>query len=174
MRLFVGIPAKDIIKKRIKEWRGDFGDIGRIRWIRDENLHITLVPPWYMDNPDEVIKILSGKVAIKIRFEIKFRDIEFGPGREKRLIWVRGEESEDLDKLTIDLHNALGKSVEKRVFIPHLTIARFRREDFKSFKKKKLREAVEWEMRVDRFVLYESILSSKGAVYRVIKEFSVV
>ena len=56
-------------------------------------------------------------------------------------------------------------------FIMHVTIARFRQEEFSSFPIKKIDDKVSWQERIGSFVLMESHLSREGADYEILETF---
>jgi len=54
----------------------------------------------------------------------------------------------------------------------HLTLARFRPEEFRRFAGQELEEKISWHETIDNITIFESILSPGGAEYKVIKVFS--
>ncbi|MBI2012847.1 MAG: RNA 2',3'-cyclic phosphodiesterase [Candidatus Colwellbacteria bacterium] len=170
-RVFVALPISEKLQQVILDWEKDFADLP-VRWLAGKNLHITLVPPWYIEDQEleKLEGILQG-VAGFGEFKISFRRVTFGPDpRRPRLIWAEGETPEGLLELYKKIHEVLGREEEKRPFQLHLTIARFQPENFSSFPIQRLDEKVDWRDKVDRVVLFESRLSREGADYKVITE----
>lgn len=175
LRVFVGLPVSGRLQTEILNWEKKFSNLP-VRWLQGKNLHITLVPPWYEEDLEKVknsLQVVVGSGA----FEMEFYKVSFGPNpRQPRLIWAEGETPKELldlqEKLYRDpklqMHANLRK--EKRPLKLHLTLARFRPETFSSFPIKELDEKVDWRDKVDRVVLFESILSRGGADYEVISE----
>ena len=51
-RVFVAIPVPERVRLKIAAWQRAHADIP-VRWTKPENLHITVIPPWYV-NEDEI------------------------------------------------------------------------------------------------------------------------
>lgn len=164
----------------ISEWREGFLSPYRkgfqaMRWLEGKNLHITLIPPWYADEKEigQVITAIEAVAAKNRGFEVEFRKITYGPDpRRPRLIWAEGPTPRQLTALKTGLENALDAQKEKRLFTPHLTLARFRPENFSSFPVKKLDEKIVWRENVEDVLLMESHLSASGADYEIIAEIA--
>lgn len=143
-----------------------------VRWLAGKNLHITLVPPFYVDD-QELHKVKNALQTVRGFgvFEISFSRVAFGPNlRQPRLIWAEGETPKEMPNLQKKIYEIFGKEPEKRPLKLHLTIARFRSENFSSSPIKKLDEKVDWLDKADRVVLFESVLSSAGADYERLQE----
>jgi 2'-5' RNA ligase len=169
MRVFVGIPLNEKIKENVLAWRVQHTDIGPVRWMEDESLHITLVPPWTITRPEETIAKLQGKVFIP-NFSLSFTQVDFN-ALKPRLIWATGEVPEKLHNLRNNIYSRLEIEPDGRPFLNHFTIGRFKEEDFVQFRIKELGEQIEWNMRVDSFNIYASELLQKGARYTVLHTF---
>ena len=170
-RIFIALPISESLQSEILSWQGQFPNLP-VRWLKGKNLHITLVPPFYV-NEQELEKIEKALQAVGGfgSFEISFSNVTFGPDpRRPRLIWTEGETPKELIELQQKLQKIFGKEPEKRPFRLHLTIARFRPETFSSFQIRKLNEKVDWRDKVNRVVLFESRLSRDGADYEVLQE----
>lgn len=171
-RIFIAIGLSKPLQKEILEWERGLQPLP-VRWLAGKNLHITLVPPWYAEKKEiEKIKNILYGIGGEIRpFEMGFEKVAFGPmPRRPRLIWAEGQVSDELIKLRGRLENALGQKSEKHPFLLHLTLARFRPEDFGAFTIKTLDKKVSWKERVESFVLMESHLSRSGAEYEILSE----
>lgn len=168
-RIFIAIKISPEIQKKADDWKSGFAALP-VRWIPRENLHITLIPPREEENVLEII----GK-AEKIRgkippFAIKFQKITYGPDTNNpRLIWACGDAAESLIKLKKEIAGLLGEKKLIREFKSHLTLARFKPEDYFSFPIKKLNERVSWTEKVGSICFMESILKQEGAEYKVLK-----
>lgn len=172
-RLFVGIPIVDV-RHELLGFRARYLDSFSVRWIREEDWHVTLVPPWYAIE-DDVPKIIERLSLVTFQpFEMEFYRVAYGPRiRDPRLIWLEGSSSSALLDLKRSIENVLGIQGEQRPFHPHITLARFRAESFREFSVQTLEESVRWREKVRTFALYESHLSPKGAEYEVLKLFRV-
>lgn len=169
-RVFVGIPASELLRHQMRKWQQAHSDLP-VRWLAPENFHVTLVPPWYEDDVTEVARILDSIRGSALSFSLTFHTVEFGPHeRQPRLVWVKANHSPEAEALKKSIENALEFQLEKKSFTPHVTLARFRPEEFSSFKIKTLHENVQWEEYVDSFSLIESHLERGGARYEVLQE----
>jgi 2'-5' RNA ligase len=171
MRVFVGIKADEEIQKQILKWQEKFKNLP-VRFIKPQNLHLTLLPPWYENNPDRLVKDLK-KFNSEIKpFSITFEKIMTAPPNNPRLIWTEGPTVPELSKLREALAQYLKKSKGKRHFKPHITLARFKPQDFNFIGK--IEENLEIKpSTVSTFTLFESTLSRSGAQYRTIEKFSI-
>ena len=168
-RIFAASPVSDNLQAEILEWEKGYSSLP-VRWLEGKNLHITLVPPWYEDDIEHIKEILSSIREKFGGFEIAFERVTYGPDPKRpRLIWAEGETPKALVALKAKIEEALGIRPESRPFKLHLTIARFRPEDFSQFSIKKLDERVSWHDAVRSFTLMESRLSPGGADYEIIK-----
>lgn len=177
-RLFIAIPISANLQKEILRFQKQFPRLN-VRWLYGKNLHITLIPPWYEENVENLkttlkkIKESKNKIgSIKLLFE----KVAFGPDpRAPRLIWAEGETPQSLIVLKHELDQILLKEkiiqkIENRPFRLHMTLARFRPENFHKFPIKKLNEKISWEEDVTSIVLMESHLSPRGADYEILDE----
>ncbi len=63
------------------------------------------------------------------------------------------------------------KPGERNEFLFHLTLARFRPEDFQFFTVKKIDDEINWEEIFNEFVIMRSRLSSDGADYEIMEKY---
>jgi RNA 2',3'-cyclic 3'-phosphodiesterase len=170
-RVFIGIPVVDEIKLEVIKYRNHKDDLS-VRWINPDYLHITVIPPWQCSDIILVCKIMSEVAASFHEMEVEFTAVSSGPDKKHpHLIWTKGTAPKELVVLKDELSKRLEiKEKEKRDFILHLTIARFRFENERKIKMKIKEEAVKWKTKVDKLYLYESILDKNGAVYKIICE----
>lgn len=170
-RVFAAIKISDRLTADILDWEKKFRRLP-VRWLAGKNLHITLVPPWYEKNIDEVKETLGQIGGVSGPFKISFQEVKYGPdpGRP-RLIWAEGPAPKELLLIKQILEKVLKQKGEKRSFLLHLTLARFRPETFLSFPEKHLKERVNWKDKIKSVVLMESHLSRSGADYEVLEEY---
>jgi len=171
MRIFIAIPISEKLQKKIANYR-DFYHGLPVRWLEGKNLHITLVPPWEEDDIDKVDKILKPLENKFGKIEIGFKNISFGPNpRNSRLIWATGKTPQKIIELKKSLEQVLNKPSKRKDFLLHLTIARFRPEDFKNFPIKKIDDKMNWQDIAEEFVIMQSHLSRQGADYEILKRY---
>lgn len=171
-RVFVALPAGRELVDVAGEFRRGHSGL-RVRWVKPENLHLTMVPPWQCLDVDAVCRVLSGEAARQAPFEVSFERVSFGPDpRRPRLIWATGKAPAGMPEFARSLLAPVGAPGEPRKsFLLHLTIARFNSHDFKAMAAHTLRETVLWHGTLDTICLYESILKPGGAQYRELCRF---
>lgn len=174
-RVFLAIPISENIKEEIRDWRKSLTGTWPVRWIAPENLHITLVPPWYEEeeNLPEITKLLSTNYELQqIKpFEINLTTISFGPKKNSpRLIWASGETSFGVSNFLNAIYQILNTPAGSRPFTTHLTLARFEPGLFHRFKNTHLPQKISWQFEVNSFSLMESHLKPSGAEYQILKE----
>ena len=131
LRCFIAIEIPEAIKKAVQ----DIIDILRksgadVKWISEENLHITLQ---FLGETDEsLIPAIKGALdkilTTYCPFYIKIAGVGCFPyGRRPRVIWVGMEESQPLINLCKDIATHMvkfGYQKEEREFTPHVTVGR--------------------------------------------------
>ena len=170
-RIFVALGVLEELQKEISLWQKKRAD-WPVRWVNGENLHITLVSPWYEKNIDAIISALEKLEGKFAPFQIQFNRIEFGSDpSHPRLIWTAGEAPSEMIVLKDKIDTALGKKSGRQSFLSHLTLARFQEEDLADLPVSTLNEEIDWRFEARSFLLMESLLSNTGAEYAVLKEF---
>ena len=174
-RVFIALYPSDEFRQKVVAWQEEHKMLP-VRWLQGKNLHITLIPPWYVEDTRAVMDALLAFVKEKscAPFTLRFTKVTFGPDpRRPRLIWASGETPPELSTFKSGIEQALGQESERRDFKLHLTLARFREDDFPTFPITTLDEKVAWEEEVRSFVLMESHLSRAGADYNVLSEWRI-
>ena len=114
-RIFIAINLPEEIKKRLTFYQSNWPELP-CRWIKKENLHLTLVFLGYLTDKEllDVLKITKEVASRNQSFSINLIKICYGPPKKMppRMIWVEGEKSKELGKLQKDLENSL-KKLEK-------------------------------------------------------------
>jgi RNA 2',3'-cyclic 3'-phosphodiesterase len=149
-----------------------------IRWVPATNFHLTLKFLGNIDDAkiDPVSEVLQYELHPFSRFTINAKGLGVFPDLKRpRILWV-GLQSTQLSLLAATVEQALehvGFAVEKRQFKPHLTIGRWRQ--FDDSKAKLAGELEIWknhefgQSEVNEVILFQSMLSSDGAHYRLLK-----
>ncbi len=171
-RVFVGLPAGRELVEAAEEFRRAHAGL-KVRWVRPENLHLTMVPPWQCLDVAAACEALRDEAARQSPFEVVFERVSFGPDpRRPRLIWATGKAPAGMPEFAQSLLTATGAPGEPREsFLQHLTIARFNSHDFNAMRAHKLREPVSWPATLDALCLYESDLKPGGAKYQELCRF---
>ncbi|MEK6901772.1 MAG: RNA 2',3'-cyclic phosphodiesterase [Nanoarchaeota archaeon] len=169
-RIFVAVGISEKLQSQISAWQKNWQQL-KVRWVKKENLHITLIQPWYTNNISEIEGNLKLSKNLVEPFSLTFQQITFGPSANRPgLIWAEGEKSLGLELLKNKLEKILQQKGEKRDYTLHMTLARFNPKDFSNFPIRTLNEKVNWEEKIDRFFLMESHLKKSGATYDRIAE----
>ena len=183
MRLFVALDLPDQVRHAITELIAKLQPKSRAaRWIKPENLHITLKFIGHVGN-EKLSPIQTALLSIRIAqsVELHFRGMGFFPNEHHpRAFWCGIASSPNLADLATDIDRALvplGIEAETRPFTPHLTLARFKSDEG-------IREVVQaaTDMKSTgfgaatetNFHLYESLLKSTGAQYNRVASFPFV
>lgn len=169
-RVFIALPLSTELQNTIFFWEQRFQNLP-VRWLKGKNLHITLVPPFEVDDLGSIVTLLDGLKGATGKTEINFTRVTFGPNsREPRLIWAEGNTAPQLLKLKSALEVVLGRDPDPRPFRLHFTLARFRPENFYSLSIKTLNEIVDWHDTANSFVFMKSYLLPGGADYEIIAD----
>jgi len=131
LRCFIAIEIPETIKKSVLDIIDSLRKSGAdVKWLTDENLHITLQ---FLGETDEsLIPAIKGALdkilATYSPFYIKIANVGcFPDGRRPRIIWVGMEEAQTLITLRKDIATEMvkfGYQKEERGFTPHVTIGR--------------------------------------------------
>jgi 2'-5' RNA ligase len=183
LRLFVAIEIPGEIREKLAAFLTDMRGVApQAKWIRAENLHITLK---FLGETDGA-KVQAAKDGLeKIRSEgpvaLEFRGLGFFPNEKRpRVFWVGMEASGNLMGLAQDIDQGmhkLGFPLEDRPFAPHLTLARFNPPGLPpklglAVKENALRKFGAFSAR--KFDLVESKLKPSGAEYTTVQSFQFV
>lgn len=170
-RIFIAIPASSQMQRRVMDFSLAHAALP-VRWLQPKNLHITLLPPHELD-VDEIRELadkLNGVSGIK-PFEAHFKTVDFGNNpQEPRLIWAHGDMPTELKQLKGEIANASGWEPDNRDLL-HITIARFRAQNFQPEWRDGLKPDVHWTMLVNEFAIYESRLLPPGADFTILHKF---
>jgi RNA 2',3'-cyclic 3'-phosphodiesterase len=183
VRLFVALDLPDQVRHAISELIAKLQPKSRAaRWIKPENLHITLKFIGHVGN-EKLSPIESALSSIHAErpVELHFRGMGFFPNeRRPRAFWCGIASPPNLAELAANIDRALsplGVEAETRPFAPHLTLARFKSDEgilevvqaATDMKSTDFGAATE-----TNFHLYESLLKSTGAQYNRLASFPFV
>jgi len=180
-RVFIAINLPEDIKKRLVFYQSKWPELP-IRWTKKENLHITLMFLGYLSDEEllEVLEITKEVAARNQSFSINLGKICYGPPKKMppRLVWVEGEESEELGKIQKDLENSLlacsikGMEIENRLWIPHITLGRIRVWEFRQIEpeeRPEIDEDIDLSFELNSIEVMESQLKKGGPEYTVLE-----
>ncbi len=172
-RLFAGVAveATDELRRRATEWRQVLG--GRVRWVRMENLHLTV--EFFGETEEEWIPRLEQALACAARAVSGPMDLAlgkagvYGSPRHPRVLWL-GVESAGLSELHARVQEALreaGWQPEERPYSPHLTLGRFKAGSvaFSPDRWPSFPDAPVPGLPVRELILFESVRGPAGVSY---------
>jgi len=148
-----------------------------INWVRSESIHLTLKFLGYVE-PSRISQILLALEPIGTLhqgFSVEVHGMGVFPHvKHPRILWVGVTgKTQALQELVLDIEAALeplGFPPEEKLYHPHLTLARIKRDNAKVgssllengvFERKQELGTVN----VDRLTLFQSDLDSTGAIY---------
>ncbi|MBA2467558.1 MAG: RNA 2',3'-cyclic phosphodiesterase [Sphingomonas sp.] len=172
-RLFVAIRPPEAIRDRLVDAMGDSPEL---RWVGDEQLHLTLRFIGEVETP------LADDIALALRrlrfapFALSIAGVGLFEKRGGGALWAAVSPKEPLAVLAAKIDRACvgaGLEPERRAFHPHITLARWNRRSAPAahaFLERRRALAVP-PFAVDRFILYESRLSRHGPHYEAVAEY---
>jgi 2'-5' RNA ligase len=136
VRLFVALEipteVRDRLRALITELRAADSSFSKsqARWVRPENLHVTLKFIGHVDNGKlDAIRAALAEVRFGSVVEMRFRGLGFFPNSKRpRVFWAGIDASPNLAPLAGEIDarlKKLGIPSETKEFAPHLTLARF-------------------------------------------------
>src|SRR5688572_11384683 len=172
-RLFVAIRPPEEIRDLLIDAMGDSPEL---RWVQDENLHLTLRFVGEVERPlaDDIALALT-----RVRsepFELRITGVGMFEQRNGGALWAGVQPKEPVAALAAKVERACvaaGLEPERRAFHPHVTLARWNRREAKAAQSflERNRALASPPCAVDRFILYESRLSRHGAHYEEVADY---
>ncbi|MDP4266841.1 MAG: RNA 2',3'-cyclic phosphodiesterase [Bacteroidota bacterium] len=176
MRIFIGIQIGEELIKQILKWEDRHQTLLRkiepgadifVRWLKPENLHITVIPPWDTEDIESVKNNLEQINKIGA-FEIMFDYVSYGPKiKHPRLIWTGGQTHKKFLELKSNLEDITGIKDNHQETLIHLTLARFKEPYFKKISSAKINENIIWKDIVSEITLFQSF---PGSEYKILKK----
>lgn len=183
-RIFIAINLPSEVKRKLLSYQRQWQDLP-VRWIKPDNLHITLVFIGYI-NDEELLEICKATHQVAERhkaFNINLERVLLGPpNRPPRMIWAEGEISKELARLRNDLEKTLLDSAgsgynrrEPRAFRPHITLARIKQREWKKLAPKpEIKQALAASILVGSIEVMESQLKKTGAEYSILESIKLL
>ena len=185
MRLFVALEIPAAVRDNLAVFLSDMHKLPdqleekRVRWVRPENLHVTLkFIGEVADAKLDGIRAALSTVHSDASLDLRVHGLGFFPD-EKRptVLWTGFDASTNLPTLAGDIERALtpqGIEKEKRAFVAHLTLARFAAPGPHGQLLAAIRENGERDFgsfRAREFHLIQSTLKPAGAEYTTLQSF---
>ena len=176
IRSFIAIP----IAKQLRDELGDAAaqmayqdKSNAVRWVDQQNYHITLAFLGDQEQPDlEALADQLDRILSSEPFSFTVSHCSPFPESRPKLIAALIDADDALTKLHRQVRSAISDCsllVDKRRFIPHITLGRYRhsRNRFAGA----IPNSLSLVDQVNEVCLYESTLNSAGAEYQVIFRF---
>ena len=183
MRLFIAIELPSEIRDALMAFLAELRGLApRAKWVRTENLHVTLK---FLGETDAgkmaAIQNALASVRSAAPVSLDFHGLGFFPNEHRpRVFWVGMQASANLKALAETIDQEMHKNgfpLENRPFTPHLTLARFEPPGMPaqlSAAAKKNAARSFGSLTAHEFHLIESKLKPGGAEYATLKSFPFV
>lgn len=176
VRLFVGCELEEALRARLAEVGRRAGlSADGLRWTAPEAMHVTLKFLGEVEEAlvGEVTSVLEEPLGDVPAFAVLFQGLgRFPPRGAPRVLWAGISEGAaeliSLSRIVESAMEAVGFEREKRVFLPHVTLARVKRDARPRGVGELVREgkATTFGSQEIRYVsLIRSVLGPDGAVY---------
>jgi RNA 2',3'-cyclic 3'-phosphodiesterase len=168
-RCFIAVDLPRVVKEKLREEQEELKNLFEgeaVKWVKEENLHITLLFLGVVKDEKEIIENLKKIKASS--FSVKIKELSYFPKdkKEAKMIWAVVD-SEGLKSLA----KKIGGSSE---ITPHITIGRVRRWEWQKVSLgliPDIQEPLDVNFKVDSFFLIESKTRRSGPDYDIIEEF---
>ncbi len=192
-RIFIAINLEKEIKNILFGWQEEIKkkfsfleeELGRkiVKPVGKENFHITIEFLGYLEEKriEKLRKVFNSAVLRINPFLIHFNEITYSPSeKQPRLIWVKGEKSENLSLLRNRIRDVLReneilKSFENQGLLPHITLFRIKQWEWRMIdleERPEIKKNVNLEIKVNSFEIMESKLKRQGAEYAILEKIS--
>jgi 2'-5' RNA ligase len=152
----------------------------RINWVKDENMHLTLkfIGKTSAKQIPEIVNAVNKGIEGFSSFQMVLERVGiFGSSYHARVVWVGIRENKQLrivQEYILQELEKIGFPSDRQNFVPHFTLGRIKKIQHKDHFKRVM-ERVEkgfiQEVNIDSLVLFESVLTPDGSVYKTIKNF---
>lgn len=177
MRLFFGVGLPMGVRKEVWNFCSSIKEkLPRMKWVEEENLHITLRFLGEMEKEKlaTLVRLSDEASRTTKAFPVTLGSLGVFPSHKRARVfwWGLSEGGEGCTGLFKRLEARLvdsGFTPEDKAFHPHITLARLNPpstlaiEDFTT--------PAGLSFTCNRFTLYESVLRPQGPLYKTIKEF---
>lgn len=174
MRVFIAIPLSIKTKQKLANHLGYFKKNIKqeINWVKPDNLHITLKFIGQIE-ANELSKIDQDLIQIKkqiVSQKIYFTHVGLMPSYNPKIIYVKIYNNQLYNIMEL-INKNLIKFTDNKKNIPHLTLGRIKN----SLTNKNINIIKNYPINISEtfrtFILFQSILTPHGPIYRPVKEY---
>jgi 2'-5' RNA ligase len=155
-RIFVGLKIEDQIARELDRIAHQLEDLPEVRLVAADDIHLTLVPPWEESATPDAIGKLNQVAAQFGIFILMIQHVGYGPDlRWPRLLWADCTITDELAALRHALLTVYNRTEEKP-FLPHITLARIRRNGRRIVHKYPIDKPLVLSQRIGSIELFQS------------------
>lgn len=180
LRLFVGVDLPHDVKDKLAAIEDELkAFVPSGKWVRRENLHLTLKFLGYCEEErsESINKKIKEVARRKQTFDFRLHDLGAFPSPKRaRVLWAGiNEGATEFQTLQAEIDQALldlGFASEERKFHPHITLARLKiPRPLDEARLADLASQIPADMLKARsIILFQSTLTPKGAEYSIVAE----
>jgi 2'-5' RNA ligase len=204
-RIFIAINLPEEVKEELDKLGKEISDYfpsevngGMFRWVKKENLHITLlfIGSVREEEIPKICQIVKSVAQTQKPFSLRIERVSYGPPRKipysetkfltgrrdeianrpPRLIWVELEKKPELltlaEKLKREVAQAgILRKFEQREFSPHITLARIKAWQWRRMEpeeRPEIEREISLDFEVNSIEVMESKLKRTGAEYTIL------
>lgn len=188
-RLFIAINLPQEIKKELAEQEREIKSAfseeaqGIFKWVKPDNLHITLLflGDVLIENIPKLIGVIKKATGNWQTFQIKVEKVCYDR-MPPRLIWIETEKNKDLECLINQfkqdvIEQGIGRFIDSKPFSSHITLARVKTWQFKRIDPEEIPEienVLDLQFDVNSIDLMESVLKRQGPQYTILNSFPLI
>lgn len=192
-RIFVAINLPEEIREKLADIQEEIiamypenSGIKMAKWVKKENLHITLLYIGEVLDKTEprTKKVLKEIVENYGPISITFNKVSYGPDNKipPKLVWVKLAENPELAKLAKEIkakmvERSILEKPDKRPFQGHITLGRIRQWQWKNIdptERPNIEQGLDISFTAESVELMESKLRKEGAEYNVVQSILLV
>lgn len=180
-RCFLGVDVTEGVRNELSKVQSEMKKIDAdMKWVGPKNFHfnIKFFGNLKEDSIEQVVDRIYEAVEEINPFSVDLEGVGVFPSSDFiKVIWAGVEDPEDFREVVTSVEDSLseiGIEKEDREYVPHVTLGRMKSGKGKEEVKELLEkfEGKEFgEMKIEKFILYESILKKEGPTYKKIEEF---
>lgn len=175
-RVFIAINLPQEVKKRLFEFSEKHNDLP-VRWIAEDNLHITLLFIGWADDEEtaKICQIVKQAASKYSAFEINLAKIDYDSEKKlPRMVWAFGKENREFAELENSIKDALaengiGFDDRHRDSLIHITLGRITWSELSGAGKPNIAENFDLRCLVESVEVMESAMTKKGREYVILE-----